>query len=153
MINFIITVMPWVWIGVLIVSIILEALTLGLTTIWAAIASVPLIFLARTSLPLKWQILIFVFLTAGLAIFTRPFVVKFLKSGKQSPGNINSLDGQTVLCISPIAEFKFGEVKTKNGVVWTAKSEDGNEIPADSICIVSRVEGNTLVVKIKTTGE
>ena len=96
MIDFITTVMPWVWVGVLVVSIIMEALTLGLITIWAAIASVPLIFLARTGMPLKWQILIFVFLTTALAIFTRPFVVKFLKTGKQSEGNINSLDGQTV---------------------------------------------------------
>lgn len=147
MIDFLITVMPWIWVGVLVVSIVLEALTLGLTTIWAAIASIPMIFLARAGMPLKWQILIFVFLTAILAIVTRPFVVKFLKTGKQSEGNINSLDGQTILCISPISEFKFGEAKTKNGVVWTAKSDDGTEIPSDTICTVSRVEGNTLVVK------
>lgn len=154
MIDFITTVMPWVWVGVLVVSIIMEALTLGLITIWAAIASVPLIFLARTGMPLKWQILIFVFLTTALAIFTRPFVVKFLKTGKQSEGNINSLDGQTVLCVAPISEFKFGEVKTKNGIVWTAKSDDGTEIPSDAICTVSRVEGNTLVIKQnKTQGD
>lgn len=149
MVNFLTDFMLWVWVGILAASIILEAVTMGLVSIWAAIASVPLIFLARTSMPLKWQILIFIFLTTALAVFTRPFVVKFLKSGKQGKENINSLDGQTVLCISSIDEFKFGEVKTKNGVVWTAKSEDGNSIPADSICIVSRVEGNTLVVKIK----
>ena len=98
-------------------------------------------------MPLKWQILIFIFLTTVLAFVTRPFVVKFLRTGRQSEGNINSLDGQTVLCVTPIAEFKFGEVKTKNGVIWTAKSEDGTEIASDSICTVSRVEGNTLVVK------
>lgn len=149
MINSLTTIMPWVWVGILVISIIIESFTFGLTTIWAAIASIPLIFIAKTSLPLKWQILIFIFFTAVLAIWTRPFVVKILKSGKQSKENINSLDGQTVLCLSPINEFKFGEVKTKNGIIWTAKSEDGTEIPSDSICLVSRVEGNTLVVKIK----
>lgn len=147
MIDFITTIMPWIWIGVLVFSIVMEALTLGLITIWAAIASVPLIFLAKAGLPLKWQILIFIFLTTALAIFTRPLVVKFLKTGKQGKGNINSLDGETVLCVSTISEFKFGEAKTKNGVIWTAKSEDGTEIPSDTICTVSRVEGNTLVVK------
>ncbi|MBQ0039481.1 MAG: NfeD family protein [Treponema sp.] len=147
------TFMSWVWVGILVVSIIVEASTMALTTIWAAIASIPLIFIARGSMPIKWQILIFIFLTAILAFLTRPFVVKFLRTGKQSEGNINSLDGQTVLCVSPISEFKFGEVKTKNGVVWTAKSEDGTEIPSDSVCTVSRVEGNTLVVKQNKKGE
>ena len=147
MIDFLTTIMPWIWIGVLVVSIAIEAMTLGLTTIWAAAASIPLIFIARGTMPLKWQILIFIFLTTVLAFVTRPFVVKFLRTGRQSEGNINSLDGQTVLCVAPIAEFKFGEVKTKNGVIWTAKSEDGTEIASDSICTVSRVEGNPLVVK------
>ena len=34
MIDFLTTIMPWIWIGVLVVSIAIEAMTLGLTTIW-----------------------------------------------------------------------------------------------------------------------
>ena len=142
--------MPWVWVGLLVLLIVIEACTFGLTTIWAAAACIPMVFLSRTGLALQWQFLIFIFLTAVLVFFTRPFAVKYLKIGDESRRNINSLDGQTVLCIKKISEFDSGEVKTKNGVVWTAKLEEGQkEIPEKETCIVSRVEGNTLVVKIK----
>lgn len=142
--------MPWIWIGLLVVMILIEACTMGLTTIWAAAVCIPMVFVTKTGLALQWQFLIFIFVTAVLVFFTRPFVVKYLKTGDESRGNINSLDGQSVLCIKKISEFKFGEVKTRNGVVWTAKLEDGQkEISENETCIVSRVEGNTLVVKIK----
>lgn len=142
--------MPWIWIGLLVVMILIEACTMGLTTIWAAAVCIPMVFVTKTGLALQWQFLIFIFVTAVLVFFTRPFVVKYLKTGDESRGNINSLDGQFVLCIKKISEFKFGEVKTRNGVVWTAKLEDGQkEISENETCIVSRVEGNTLVVKIK----
>lgn len=147
--SFIINVMPWIWIGLLVLMIVIEACTLGLTTIWAAAACIPMIFITRTGLALQWQFLIFIFVTAVLVFFTRPFAVKYLKTGDESRGNINSLDGQSVLCIRKVSEFEFGEVKTKNGVVWTAKLEEGQkEIPENETCTVSRVEGNTLVVKI-----
>lgn len=148
--SFIINVMPWIWVGLLVVMIVIEACTMGLTTIWAAAACIPMVFVTRTGLALQWQFLIFIFITAILVFFTRPFAVKYLKIGDESRGNINSLDGQTVLCIKKVSEFEFGEVKTKNGVVWTAKLEEGQtEIAEKETCTVSRVEGNTLVVKIK----
>ena len=68
--------MPWIWVAVIIVCSIIEASTLSLTTIWAAIAAVPLVFLSRSVLSLKWQLLIFASLTLVLLISTRPLALK-----------------------------------------------------------------------------
>ena len=81
-------------------------------------------------------------------VFTRPFAVKKLKLGRVAT-NINSLDGQEVLVVKKITRFDKGEVKSSNGVVWTAMLESGEEIPKGTVCVVSRVEGNTLIVKEK----
>ena len=63
---------------------------------------------------------------------------------------MNSLDGQEVLVVKKITKFEKGEVKASNGIVWTAIGEgSGAEIPKGTVCVVSRVEGNTLVVKEK----
>ena len=140
-------IMPWIWLGILILSCIVEAITFSLTSIWAAIAALPLIFISKTPLDIKWQLLIFVVLTTVLVIFTRPFAVKKLKIGK-SKTNVDSIIGQEVLVTKSIKKFDKGLVKAKNGVIWTAKSKDDSEIEKGSNAKVISVEGNTLTIEL-----
>lgn len=147
MTEFLITNLPWFWLGILIICILIEAFTLALTTVWGAIAALPMIFIAKTGLPFKWQLLIFAVLTVALIIFTRPFVVKKLNLGKAKT-NVNTMIGEDVQIIKAITKFQKGEAKAKNGVVWTATSEDGADISKNSICKITAVEGNTLIVKL-----
>ena len=148
MTNFILSLLPWIWLTLLVIFVVIEAFTMSLTTIWPAIASLPLIFIAKTGLPFKWQLLIFVLLTLVLVIFTRPFAVKKLKIGKDKT-NVNDMEGQEVLVTKAILQFQKGEAKSKNGVLWTVTSSDGTEIPENTICIITKVQGNTLEIKPK----
>lgn len=132
----------------MVVCLIFEAVTFTLSTVWAAVSALLMIFLSRTALPLRWQFLIFFLITIILMIFTRPFAVKKLRLGRVTT-NVNSLDGQEVLVVKKISKFEKGEVKAANGVVWTAIGEGSEEIPKGKVCVVSRVEGNTLVVNEK----
>lgn len=145
MIEFIQTMGPWLWVAVLVACIVIEAVTMGLTTIWGAIAAVPMIFVAKTGMPLKWQLLIFAVVTVLLIIFTRPFAVKKLHNGK-SKTNVNTMIGEEVLITKAIVKFQKGEAKAKNGVIWTAKADNGEEIPEGKICKVVDVQGNTISV-------
>lgn len=147
MFEFTAQVCPWIWLGVLIICCIIEALTMGLTTIWAAIAALPMIFIARTGLPFRWQLLIFVIITLVLIVFTRPFVVKKLKLGK-SKTNVNTMVGEEVLITKAITKFEKGEAKAKNGVIWSVKTSDGSEIKKNETAKVISVEGNTLCVSL-----
>lgn len=146
MVDFIPNVMPWVWLGILVICIIIECFTFSLTTIWAALASVPLIFISRTSLSLQVQILIFAVITLLLIIGTRPLALKLLRKEKNE--NINNLEGQKVIVTKKITATEKGEVKASNGVIWTAKSNDSSEIEKDSVCRILKVEGNTLIVEL-----
>ena len=142
--------LPWFWVGVMVLCLIFEAVTFTLTTGWAAISALVMIFFSHTGLPLRWQLLIFFLITIVLMIFTRPFAVKKLRLGRVAT-NVNSLDGQEVLVVKKITRFEKGEVKASNGVVWTALGEGSEieEIPKGTVCVVVRVEGNTLLVKEK----
>ncbi|MBD5433526.1 MAG: NfeD family protein [Treponema sp.] len=135
----------WFWIILLVVFLVIEACTMALTTIWAAAACVPMIFISFTPLAFRWQLLIFMVLTIALLFFTRPLAVKTLKS-KRLRTNVESLAGQEVLLVRDIKPFEKGEAKAKNGVIWTAAAEGDAEIPAGTVCVVSCVEGNTLKV-------
>lgn len=141
----------WGWLAVMVVCVIVEALTFALTTVWGAIAAFVMIFLSKTNMPFKWQLLIFLLLTIALVLTTRPFAVKKLKLGKNAT-NVNSMVGQEVLVIKKITKFEKGEVKAKNGVIWSAKNFDENaemEITENSVCTVEKVDGNTLSVQLK----
>jgi membrane protein implicated in regulation of membrane protease activity len=66
--------LPWVWVAVTIICVVIESLTLALTTIWFGISAFVLVFLAFTPLPFVAQVFIFVALALVLLIFTRPVV-------------------------------------------------------------------------------
>lgn len=140
----------WVWLAVLVVCVVIEAVTFALTTVWGAIAALIMIFVSRTGLPFKWQLLLFLVLTIALVLTTRPFAVKKLKLGKDKM-NIDSMAGQEVLVTKKITKFEKGEVKAKNGVIWSAKSADENveEISEGEVCVITSVDGNTLSVNKK----
>ncbi len=139
----------WFWLSVMVVCVLIEALTLALTSVWAAIAALIMIFVSQTGLPFKWQLLLFLVLTIALIVTTRPFAVKKLKLGKNKT-NVNSLVGQEVLVVKKISPFQKGEVKAKNGVIWTAQNADpqsSSEISEGTVCTIEKIDGNTLSVK------
>lgn len=141
----------WFWLGVMLLCIVIEAATFALTTVWGAISAFVMIFVSRTNMPLKWQLILFLVLTIVLVLTTRPFAVKKLKLGKDKT-NVNSMEGQEVLVTKRISRFEKGEVKAKNGVIWSAKNadeQDESDIPEGYVCKIVKVDGNTLSVKIK----
>ena len=149
MIQFIQNNLMWFWLSVMVICVLIEALTLALTSVWAAIAALIMIFVSQTGLPFKWQLLLFLVLTIALIVTTRPFAVKKLKLGKNKT-NVNSLVGQEVLVVKKISPFQKGEVKAKNGVIWTAQNADpqsSSEIPEGTVCTIEKIDGNTLSVK------
>ena len=69
----------WVWLGVIIATIILEIVTLDLVSVWFAIgAIIPLILSAIGGIAIEIQVGVFVFISAILLIFIRKIAQKIL---------------------------------------------------------------------------
>lgn len=136
----------WFWLAVMVVCVIFEVFTFTLTTVWGAVAALVMIFVSKTNLPLKWQIMLFLILTIALVLTTRPFAVKKLKLGSEKT-NVDSMQDQEVLVTKKISQFEKGEVKVKNGVIWAAVSEDGSELEEGTVCRIAAIKGNTLTVR------
>jgi len=125
---------------------IIEGITLGLTTIWFAIAALIMIFVSFLPIPLVFQVLIFLAISAVLLFYTRPLAIKKFKTGKEKT-NVDSLVGKSALVIKQITEFDRGEVKL-NGQIWSAKSENGCTLDEGTKCEVVRIEGVQAIVRI-----
>ena len=136
----------WVWVALTILLAIIEAFTLGLTTIWLAIAALVMVFLSFLPIPLVFQIMIFLAISAVLLIFTRPVAIKKLKIGRVKT-NVDNLAGKHALVTRQISEFEKGEVKL-NGQFWSARSENDTVIAEGTKCEVVRIEGVQAIVRI-----
>ena len=135
----------WIWVALVIIFAVIEVLTLGLTTVWFAIAALIMVFLSFfLKIPLSVQILIFLVIAALLLIFTRPLAVKKFKMGREKT-NVDSLAGKQALVMKTIGEFEKGEVKV-GGQIWSARAENNAEIAEGTKCEVLRVEGVQLIV-------
>ena len=72
--------------------------------------------------------------------------MKKMKVGTEKT-NTDSLIGKKALVVKSISEFEKGEIKI-NGIVWSAKTEDGSSIPENSQCEIVKIEGVTAIVKL-----
>ena len=141
----------WIWVTLVIVFALIEVFTLGLTTVWFAIAALVMVFLSFIQIPLTVQILIFLAIATLLLIFTRPLAIKKFKMGQEKT-NVDSLIGKHALVIKTIREFERGEAKIE-GKIWSARSEDNTEINEGNKCEILRIEGVQLIVRQLTEEE
>ena len=137
--------LPWVWVAVTIICIVIETLTLALTTIWFGISSFVLVFLAFTPIPFGVQLFIFVALSLVLLIFTRPVVKKKLNQ-KKIATNYERIIGQIAVVTKKITALDKGSVKI-NGMEWTAAVKEDITLEEGSKCIIEEIAGVTAYVK------
>ena len=137
--------LPWFWVAVTIICVVIESLTLALTTIWFGISAFVMVFLAFTPLPFPAQLFIFVALALVLLIFTRP-VVKQKINQKKIATNYERIIGQIAVVTKKITALDKGSVKI-NGMEWTAAVREDVVLEEGSKCIVEEIAGVTAYVK------
>ena len=121
------------WIIVIIACLVIEGLTMGLTTSWFAIGALIAFLAYNLGASLLVQIISFLVVSTILLIFTRPIVTKYLKIGKTKT-NAEGLIGERAKVISRINNLNNeGSVQIK-GQIWSARSlYDNMEIEKDAI--------------------
>ena len=137
--------LPWFWVAVTIICVVIESLTLSLTTIWFGISAFVMVFIAFTPLPFPIQMLVFVIIALVLLIFTRP-VVKQRLNQKKIATNYERIIGQIAVVTKRIAALEKGSVKI-NGMEWTAAVKEDVVLEEGSKCIIEEIAGVTVYVK------
>lgn len=144
--------MAWFWLAVAIALAVVELSTVQLVSIWfAAGAAVTAIIKAVfPSIGVPWQFLIFVILSVGLLIATRPFVKKFLSRRKEEQKtNLELIIGKEAIVVEAIDNIKAEGAIKINGVVWSARSLDDSQIPLETVVILKEISGNKAIVERK----
>ena len=132
------------WIIAAVIFIIIEAVTLGLTTIWFAGGAIAAALSTIFGVPVIAQIVIFLAVSILLIYSTKSWKAK-LKIGREKT-NINAVVGQTGYVIETISPAAFGQVKV-GGIIWTAMSSNPNSVlETGTEVTVAGVEGVKLIV-------
>jgi membrane protein implicated in regulation of membrane protease activity len=133
-----------VWLIVAAVLAIIEALTMGLSTIWFAGGAAAAAIAAMLGCPFIAQFIIFLVVSILLLYFTRPLVKDKLKVGTTKT-NADALVGKTATVTSDITATVPGQVKV-SGMEWSAVSEDAEPVAAGTSVIIKGIEGVKLIV-------
>lgn len=138
---------PFYWLIILVVFLIIEIITLGLTTIWFAGGSLVAFVAAILHFPPLVQIALFLLVSFMLLIFTRPVAERYFNAQRERT-NVNGMIGKEAKVTVEIDNFNQTGTILLNGVEWTARSVDtGNVIPSGSRVEICRVEGVKVFVK------
>lgn len=137
-----------IWLAALVILLIAEALTLGLTTIWFAGGAAAALAAALLGTNVWVQIGLFLSVSLVLLIFTRPVAVRYMNKSALKT-NVDSLTGEQGVVDEEIDNLKgTGKVRL-NDVFWTARSENGEVIEKGTVVEILRVDGVKLIVKMK----
>ncbi len=69
-----------IWLAVFIICLVIEAATLGLTTIWFAFGAFVSLLLSIIGVNVPIQVFVFLIVSGALLYFTRPIALKVLKN-------------------------------------------------------------------------
>ena len=145
--------MEIIWLALTAVLLIIEIVTLGLTTIWFAAGALFAFFAALLGMNQGIQIGVFVVVSVVLLFFTRPLAVKYLNT-KTIKTNTEALVGKTARVIVDINNLKSQGQVLINGLEWTARSSDDTVVfkIGDAVTIVG-IEGVKLIVEGQKKGD
>ncbi len=140
--------LTYIWIGLLVAFLVVEACTVQLVSIWFAVGSLCALVANLFETTPALQLTIFLVASMVCLLITRPLVKKFTAS-KIIKTNADRCIGETAVVTEEINNLSAkGQVKV-NGNVWSARAEDGNVIPEGAEVLIKRMEGVKLIVHIK----
>lgn len=134
------------WLAVAIVMGVIEASTLGLTTIWFLFGALMAMGTSMLGLALPYQIAVFLASSCALLYFTRPIVKRYFKP-RIIPTNAGRVIGQTgvvVRRLDPV--LGTGQVKVA-GQIWSAVPADGHGLTDGTKVKVLAITGVKLLVE------
>jgi membrane protein implicated in regulation of membrane protease activity len=138
--------MLWIWLGVFVSAVVLEAMTQDFVSIWFSVGALVCLCICNT-IPYWAEIIVLSVISLITLILTRPLVKKMMDRNVRYT-NVDELIGKRVKVIKEISKYEPGEVKI-NGIIYTAilLEEDDNTIKEDTIVEIVAIKGNKVSVR------
>lgn len=135
------------WLVAVAILAIIEALTMGLTSIWFAGGALAAAIAAMLGCSVTVQIIVFFAVSIAMLVLMRP-VVKRKFNNRVEKTNINAIPGSEGVVEERVTHLAPGAVKV-DGKMWSAVCGEGDEIEKGATVVIKDVKGVTLTVEEK----
>ena len=122
------------WLALLILLVLIELATMGLTTIWFAAGALVATIAAACGAPLL------------MLVFTRPVAMRYFNVGRAKT-NVDSVLGERGIVTGRIDNLHSCGQVTLKGMEWSARSQETEgTIEEGTVVIVKKIDGVKLIV-------
>ena len=136
-----------IWLGLFILLLVIEIITVGLTTIWFAAGALAALAANVLGANLIIQIIIFLAVSVVLLIFTRPWAEKHLNR-KRVRTNYEREIGKVIRITEKVDNLDQTGKSVVDGQEWTVRSRNDSDIfEAGALARVVAVSGVKLIVE------
>lgn len=137
----------FIWLAVIVVTIVIEIITVGLTSIWLTGGGLAALGVCLLGGHWGLQLAVFFIVTFVLIYFTRPWALKYIESRKTAT-NYEEVIGKTVRIIEAVDNVRETGKAIYNGMEWTARAEeDAETFSVDEQARVVKVQGVKLILE------
>lgn len=135
------------WLILFVILLVVEILTMGLTTIWFAAGALLAYLAAFIGFGFPAQIIVFLLVSIALLVLTRPIAMKFFNQERQKT-NVEGLIGKKAVVLERIDTLHGTGRAEINGMEWSAKTDkQDNVIEAGEVVVIEGIQGVKLIVK------
>jgi len=136
-----------IWLIALVLLLLIELATMGLTTIWFAGGALVAMFFALADMSVFMQLTVFLVVSLVLLFFTRPLAVKYFNRERVKT-NVDDLVGKQAIVLTDIDNLQGTGQVSLNGMEWTARAwEEGKHISEGAVVTVKAIRGVKLLVE------
>ena len=135
-----------IWLILLVAFLLLEAITVSMVSTWFAGGALLAMLVSLLGGPVWLQILAFFTVSIVLLLLLRPVVRKYIKP-RLVATNADALVGKICLVTEPVDNLAgTGRVRVGD-VTWSARSENGENIPVDMQVKILKIQGVKVYVE------
>ena len=133
------------WLIAMVLFGVLEAVTVGLTSIWFAVGALAALIAASLGAFALVQVVVFLVVSFVTLLLVRPLAQRYINDRKE-PTNADRVIGREAVVTQAIDNLKGEGQVNVSGAVWTARSQEEAPIPAGARVRVLRIEGVKVIV-------
>lgn len=135
------------WLILMVVALLAEAMTATLFSIWFAAGALVAMAVALLGLPVWLQIIVFLVVSALVLFITKPLAEKMINK-KAIKTNADRVIGAIGIVTETINNLENTGQVSVLGQLWSARSESGEQIIAGSEVSINKIEGVKLLVAL-----
>lgn len=140
------------WLVIFLVLLVMEIISLGLTTIWFAIGAVVAFIASLIGANLIVQFVLFFAVSIITLIATRPIAVKYFNKSAIKT-NVEGIIGKNAVITQRVPDINSTGKARLDGEIWTVRSLGNVPLEEGELVEIVEVEGVKLIVKRKEAGK